>query len=285
MKRLYKHNITASFLLWLDHEILKEGEAFTNTSSDFFPVNNNYQGIFTYGLPYKQTVSDTSIANADILSGVTVNGTFTIPGSGDLIDVNYEHGLAFFSSDQAGNTLNGEYAVKEINVSNAEDKAEEDLLFETKFELRPEISQNPTGLAPNDLTVPHIFIKNAGSSNKEWAFGGKEQTTTNIRAIVLADSAFMIDAVESICVDTRGKHICLLEPEDMPLNPYGGWLSGVAYNYDGVVASKANSENVYVEEVFVSKLSSLGEDLKEVNPHVVAAFIDFEITHERTPRV
>ena len=281
----YKHKVMSSFLLWFDHELLKEGEAFTDNGSNLFNVNDHHTNLFTYGLPYKQIVSDTSVG-AQVMSGIHVDGVFTVPGSGELVDINYENGVAYFNADQVGNVLSGDYSVKDFSVTLAGENNEEDLLFETKYELRPWVSQEPTGLPPESLTIPHAFIKTSRSENEEWAMGGKEETQTDIRVIVISNNPFLLDGLESIFVDARGKHICLLEPVDMPYNYLRGWISGIAYNYDGVTTVKQGTDKLFIENVFISRLSTNGldDEIKKANPHVVSAFVDFELTQQREPR-
>ena len=70
MKAQFDNKVMSSLYLWFDHTLLKEGEAFTNYGSKFYPVNNLYQGYYTYGTPFRQFVADSSIDGATILSGV-----------------------------------------------------------------------------------------------------------------------------------------------------------------------------------------------------------------------
>ena len=77
-------------------------------------------------------------------------------------------------------------------------KAEQELLFETKFKIRPKTTQVETGLHPNQSTYPAIYVKNMGGENRPWAFGGMDNTVINTRCIVLSDSAFKLDAPQEI---------------------------------------------------------------------------------------
>ena len=279
MKVLFHHKLMSSFLLWFDHELLKEGVAFNNHSSLFYDVPDRYSNRDTYGLPFKQIVSDVSIPNATVMSGVYVNDSFTNVGSGELIDINYNEGWAYFSSSQSA-VISGDYAVKEFGVS-LTDLSEEKLLFETQYRIKPRITQGVTGLAIDEITLPHIFLKNISTRNDPFAFGGWDQTVVDVRAIVIGSNQFLVDGVESIFTDANAKNFCIFEQVDMPLNALGGWHSGIMYNYEGLSATHTG-DSAHIEKVTASKIN-IGE-LSEVNPAMRASFIDFTITEERTPR-
>ena len=282
MKVQYKHKVMSTFMLWLDKEILEQGEAFTNHSGLLYDVPDEYSAYNTYGLPFKQIVSDTSISNASVMSGVTVDGAFTTPGNGDLIDINFQEGVAYFSAAQS--VVSGDYAVKEYSIS-LTDLSEEDLLFENKFHVQNRVWEDPTGLAPNQLTIPHLFIKDVTSENKDFCFGGTSQTTSNIRVVAMSDDKFFLDGVDSICADSKGKNIEMVEPELMPFNFLGGWNSGAAYNYDGFITTFDNPK-MFIEDVFVSRINvdKINEAMGETNLNVMVSFIDFELTQERIHR-
>ena len=71
MKPQYKNKITSAFVLWFDHEVLSQGEAFYNTNSYFYEVQNNVSPYYTYGSPYNQFIDDSSIAGSPtIMTGV-----------------------------------------------------------------------------------------------------------------------------------------------------------------------------------------------------------------------
>ena len=97
MKVNYQNTLTSSFLLFLDNQILKKGEAYTNVSSLFYPVTGVYDGYYTYAAPYKQIVSDSSIAGISQLSGVYLNGNFVVPGQSGLVAINHYDGQAIFN--------------------------------------------------------------------------------------------------------------------------------------------------------------------------------------------
>lgn len=286
MKGQYDNKVMSSFFLWFDHTLLKYGEAFTNHQSNFFPVSNLYQGFHTYGSPFKQFVSDASIPNAQIISNLYVNGVAVSKGSGTFTGINYGMGQAYFSSEvsTAPTGISGNYALKDFNVFLTND-LEENLLFETQFSLSKKTSQTPTGLPPDSLSYPAVFLKNNGGTNEPAAFGGLDKTVFNIRAIVLADSQFGLDAVSSIFRDRERTFVPILEENEMPFNNLGDFKSGVAYNYTGITNGKSEASKAFIEEVFARKIGGLSFSQKtNLNPDVFSMIIDFELGVFRYPR-
>ena len=285
MKSQYENRVLSSFLLWFDHTLLEKGEAFTNHGSKFYEVDGLYYGYNAYGAPFKQFVTDESISNATVISGVYVDGStssdFHKTGEANLVNINYNEGQVYFSADQGSDVISGNYAIKDFNVY-LTSKAEQELLFEDKIDLRPPATQTETGLASNVATYPAVFIKNNGGENTPWALGGQDATKTNVRAIALADSQFDLDALCSIFKDQARVSVPILPEEKFPFDALGGLKSGV-YNYSGLTSGV--TDNVYLKEVEVSRFS-LGymENLNNSNPDVFRAIIDFELEGYRFPR-
>jgi len=286
MKTQYENRVLSSFLLWFDHTLLDKGEAFTNHSSKYYSVDGGYYGYTAYGAPFKQFVTDSSVANATVASGAYISGTspsnFKQTGEYPLAEINYDEGQLYLSGAIAdGAVISGNYAIKDFNVY-LTSKAEQELLFEDAIKLRPSTAQTETGLASNVATYPAIFIKNNGGENVPWAFGGQDATQTNVRAIVLANSQFNLDAVCSIFKDQVHNLVKVLPDNKYPFNALGGLKSGV-YNYTGLVSEI--QDDVTLKSVEVSRFS-LGymENLNNTNSDVFKAIIDFELEGYRFPR-
>jgi hypothetical protein len=126
--------LMTSMLLWIDNRVLTRGESYTNYQSVFYPLPNLIYGYYTYGAPLKQMVIDSSITGANIISGVYINGVFTVPGQNNLSGINATEGQLYFSQPISNPTkaLSGNYAVKDFNIY-LTSKTEENLLFETKI--------------------------------------------------------------------------------------------------------------------------------------------------------
>lgn len=158
MKPQLDNILMSSMIMWIDNMLLSRGEAYQNYNSKFYPITNIYNGFYTYGLPFKQVVSDSSITGANILSGVYVNNVFRTVGQANLTGINPNLGQVYFTTNQNSNTLSGIYSVKDFNIY-LTNQPEEELLFETQYETRPKINQSPTGLAIESITYPCIFLK------------------------------------------------------------------------------------------------------------------------------
>lgn len=286
MKTQYENRVISSFLLWFDHTLLDKGEAYTNHSSKYYPVEASFYGYTGYGAPFKQFVTDSSIVGATVASGVYVSGTavsnFKETGENPLVDINFNEGQVYFNTAIDSNAVvSGSYAIKDFNVY-LTSKAEQEVLFEEKISLRPSTTQIETGLASNVATYPAVFIKNNGGENEPFALGGQDATKTNLRAIVLSDSQFSLDALCSIFKDQARVYVPILSDEKYPLNALGGLKTGV-YNYTELVSGI--QDKVYLKNIEVSRFS-LGymENLSNTNPDVFKAMIDFELEGYRFPR-
>jgi len=285
MKIQFNNIAMTSMLFWFDNKLLTNGEAFTNHASYFWPVDTRYYGYYTYGAPFKQMVIDESISGANIISGVYINGTFTQVGQNYLSGINASQGQLYFSQPIAGapTSISGNYAVKDFNLY-LTSETEEDLLFETQFQLKPQTYQNPTGLASNAETYPVIYLKYQGGSNEPLAFGGMDTTYINVRAIVLSDNIFKLDAVISIFRDTSRQFVPLIYDNEMPFNMLGS-CTGHCFNYQELVANKqVDYQYLYINDVSVSKTDSrLSNSYNKLNPNLFTAFIDFELAQNRQP--
>jgi hypothetical protein len=285
MKIQFNNIAMTSMLFWFDNKLLSKGEAFTNHASYFWPIDTRYYGYYTYGAPFKQMVIDESISGANIISGVYINGTFTQVGQNYLSGINASQGQLYFSQPIAGtpSSISGNYAVKDFNIY-LTSETEEDLLFETQFQLKPQTYQNPTGLASNAETYPVIYLKYQGGSNEPLAFGGMDTTYINVRAIVLSDNIFKLDAVTSIFRDTARQFVPLVYDNEMPFNMLGS-CTGECFNYQELVANKqVDYQYLYINDVSVSKTDSrLSNSYNKLNPNLFTAFIDFELAQNRQP--
>ena len=115
MKAQLDNILMSSMVMWMDHTILKKGEAYKNYNSRLYPITNILNGFYTYGLPFKQVVCNSSIPGANLLSGVYVNNSFVKVGQNNLTGINPNNGQVYFNANQTG-ILSGNYAVKDFNI-------------------------------------------------------------------------------------------------------------------------------------------------------------------------
>ena len=275
MKEHIENQLMSSLLLYVDHTICKVGEAFSNHGSYFYPSETMFSSHFKcYSAPFKQLVMDESIAGAQVMTGVYVGNTLTAPGESSLNSINHTEGQVHFDYGySSSSTISGNYSVKDFNIY-LTSKAETELLFETKFERKPKVSQTITGLAPNKQTYPCIFIRNNGGVNEPFAFGGMDMTKLNARAIVLADSAFSRDAVCGILKDCARNALPIIEKTNLPFNAIGSY-TGAAFNYETISSIAGAQSNVaHIKDVTVT--TNIPQYINDnINPNVHSAMIDF----------
>jgi hypothetical protein len=287
MKPQFDNKVMSSFFLWFDHKLLDKGEAFENVTGKFYDASEEYQGYKTYSSSYSQFVADASITGATIPTGLYVGENNLVNvgqgGSTGLFDINYLDGKVYFSGEQTAD-ITGSFAIKDFNVY-LTNQPEDKILFETKYTERNKIDLTPTGLESDTKTYPVVYLKNMGSSNEPISFGGQDQTTINVRAIVLAQSQFELDAVGSIFRDTQKTLVPLFEEDEMPFNSFGGYKDRVQYNFTGDTSTKGSPSSCFIEEVFVSNLErGIQTKIRSLNPDIFTNIIDFELTKFRYPR-
>jgi hypothetical protein len=268
MKPQYDNKILSSFLLYLDNKILTKGEAFTNHGSLLYPISCPYNGYYAYSSPFKQLVYDQSITGANQISGAYLNESFVSLGQSGLIAINPAQGTVYFDSNKSSYTISGSYAVKT-------DESEEDLLFEEKYELRPKTVQQASGLPIEAITLPVIYVKINSSEHEPFAFAGLDNAITNIRTMILADNSYSLDAICSIMRDCKDDRFTIIENTNLPINALG--YTG-SFNYSGVNSNKVP----LIWSVSVSKFLLSKEMGKNMNPRIMCAFADFEISDIKT---
>lgn len=281
MKATYLNNLMSSFYLWLDHEILYKGEAFTNHNGKLYATQDpNFPTSKIYGSAFRQWVYDSSITGANIPSGVFINNTFVNKNVSGLA-IDYNKGRVIFNNNQV-NTQNitTNYSLKEYNIYYT-DEREEKLLFEKAYQITPKITQVTGALNYLDIPYPCIFIKHRNSENIPFAFGGQDTTSSMLRCIIMASNSFSLDGVISILNDSARKVFPLLSPSDFPFN-YLGDFKFNNFNYIELCNNQPPYNYVYIDKVTVSKLDEI--DNAKINKKCVAALVDFEVSDVRTPR-
>lgn len=278
MKQQYLHKLQSSFALWLDHELLSEGEAFRNTSGRLFPKTDpDFAGETLWASPHRQWVSDSSISGATIPSGVFVNGVFVGRGTSG---VSLDYGMGRSFGDFTGQTVSTTYAFKEFNIySTHSDEAE--LIFNNKFDLQYRYDRPASGLAFNSLVFPCVYIKILSNTNDPYAFGGIDLSNITIRTIILSDQPWQLDGAMSILGDAQTKYFPLFEETVLPFNVSGDYKDE-AYNYDNLCLEHGD-DLIFIKKTkptFFSEVTNLS-----INKKVYGGFVDFYLQDIRTPRI
>lgn len=279
--------VLSSFVLFVDNTVLSKGNGYTNTNSYFYPVAKTYKNLFSYAAPYKSFVSDFSIGGATIPTGVYLDSSFLITGTSGFSGINYNEGVVYFGSEVTGqNRISGSYAVKEFDVF-ITSQPEEALLFETQYQIKNKVGKTITGISPNSISCPVIFLKNQGGNNEEWALGGTENTKNEIIGIIIADSQYNLDAVTSILKDTVRKTFPLLSGYEMPFNLFGSFRSGILFNYNNFNTRADVGNSAYISNVEITTFgmrSPILTEFKKINKDMYPAISSFTIETIRNPR-
>lgn len=280
MKASYLTHLMSSFYLWIDHEILSRGEAFINYSGKLYETNDpNFLDSSLYGAPFKQWVYDSSIAGANVPTGIYSNGTF-LPKDTSGLALDYNNGRAIFNANTVtGENITASYSLKEFNIYYT-DEREEKLLFEKAYEAMPKTYEVTGSLGYLDNPYPCIFIKHRTSENLPFAFGGLDSSQTEIRCIVLSDTSFKLDSAISILNDSSRKVFPLLSADEVPFNYLGDFKTGSYFNYQELCQDR--QDLVMIDKVSISKLDALDND--KINKKCVAALVDFNLSAVRLPR-
>lgn len=287
MKIQYIHKVMASFRCFVEHTLLDKGEAYTNYSGFFYDVKDIFNGYYTYASPYQPFVANAATTGATLMTGVYLDNTFIRTGQSGLAHINYERGQLYFTSEisNSHSRLSGNFAIADFNVK-LTSLPEEEILFETKHEVKPRAGVTITGLNPNNTTFPVIYLKDFGGRTDPFAFGGTDKEIINIRMIVLADSQFAADAVGSIFKDkTRTLVPLLTGASEMPFDAFGDFANGI-YNYRALTTGRSEMHNsLFIENVDVSSLpGSAYSEIRKINSAVYIKLIDVFLEGVRNPR-
>lgn len=285
MKAQFSNQAMSSALLWMDNKICVKGEAFYNQSGYFYPTQSLYNNYYTYACPYSQLIADSSITGATIMTGVYLDGSFLGTGQSGFHNIDYDRGFVYFSSEITGNNrISGNFSVKEVDVKLTIDQ-EETILFENKHFIKLRTPESLTGINNNEITYPVVYIKSNSEKNEPWTFGGTDKTIIDMRAIILAESQFQLDAIKSILRDQKYGYIPLLNEAEFPFNAFGGLRSGV-YNYTGMTDGKVAATNaLYIEDVYVAPFNQrVVSQINALNPGTYIGFADITMCYPRRPR-
>lgn len=282
MKPSYMSNLMSSFYLWLDHELINIGNGFTVVSGKLYPVqSSDYSNYNVYSSPFRQWVSDGSISNAAVPSGVFCDGVFK--NRADGIVINYAQGQVLVDKNitPKPSNITLQYTKKDFNIYYTTER-DENILFENAYSLAPKFPLATGGLNNGDQPIPCVFLKNTYYENQPFALGGQDKTLTTIRCVILADHIYLLDGAISIMTDSVRKVFPVLSPDLLPYNYYGDFKSGNYYSYSQLARTQ-NTNLAYIDRVTVSRFDEVKNN--QLNPKIIGAIVDFELWQARTPRV
>jgi hypothetical protein len=268
-----------SACLYLQHQIEQRGAAFRNHSGYYYKVEDReLPNLNVYALPFKSLIYDHSISGATIPTGVWVNSNYVVKNQSGLIAIDYINSRAIFSggSTYSNLSVSGRYAIKDFNIWPST-KSDEELIFETKYQLNPSYNRGLSGIDKNALVVPGIFITNLNTENEILAFGGLLENTTNIHCVILADSKDQLDAVGGLLADEKYSSFPVFSKT--PLNYYGDYKSG-NYNYIDYIGPTSGQNLAFIDDASFYRLSS--KDFSDKYPDLKAGFCEFHCKMVKT---
>lgn len=286
MKPAYAHDVINSFFLWFDNFAMKKGDAYSTYTTKLYPMTDDRLGggRVTYSSPYKQWAYDKSITGLTIPSGLTINGTFLPTGTSGMT-FDFDNGRVIFNSG-VSSTLNitGTYSVKELNTY-ITDQPEDNLIIENKFESNSRFTVTESGILPYNPVTPAVFVSIESTHNTPFAFGGEDETLSNVKVVAFCESLYQLDGLLSIFADSFNEFFSLIPMTKHPLGEFGALKTGLyptGYDYNDVKKSY-DSNNLFISHVETSKIRD--SVLKELNPTLHIGFLDFEIKAFRYPRL
>ena len=289
MKEQFTHKLTQSVLMWLEHQLCDDGEAYININTQFYDTQDRNTGYYSYSCPYDQFLSDTSVngtVTPNLLTGIYISGNYTNVGQNGFIAADFHNGLLYFNHEITNPSVNltGNFSVKEINTMLTTD-AEETLLFDTAYKPKMEISKGYAGMRSNETNIPVIFLKYIGGNNVEFAFGGMDESIYKYRALIFAESLYQLEGISSIFRDKQNTQIPLIEKSENPFN-FLGYYTGPVYHYENLANSKLdNSQHVCLTRVYVNNFDGFTiKQRKDMQRGSQLGIIDFEISAYRYPR-
>lgn len=283
MKFSFANELSASFMMFLDHEICSKAEGFVNViSGSLYPSSDPAFDNYTiYQSDYRQWVPDSSVADLGALIPTSVsNGSTLINKGDDGLKIDYGMGRVFFDGSFSKNltTLTASFSRKEFNVFLTAKDETQLLMSDPAY-----YGASTGGLSKSSEPYPLIYVKNFYSENLPFAFGGMDESEYEFRCLILADNAFKLDVVNSTLQDAARKSFSIFETSSLPFNIFGDFKSGISsYNYFEYCNSYG-SKLAYIESVKVSKFD---EKLnKIIKDGVWGGFVDFKIKTQRYPRL
>lgn len=228
MKEQNDHKVVDSFVEWFEHTLLKDGEAYINVSTPVFNMpKQQFEGMTGYSAPFYQWVHDQSISGANIPTASGLGVQY----------VDYRNGRVF--GVKPSGSIN--YAIKEFNVYMTTSPLHK-LLFEDRYQLRPNPVNFPmTGLEPNNVVAPCVFIRPEMQQVSPLALGGSITRKYFFNTLIYSDDEFKLHAVVSIFMSKLFSYIAVMD--ETPLNFFGDYKTG-GYNYEHQLQKYSNSNNL-----------------------------------------
>lgn len=264
------NRIVSSFMLFIDHEIQRQGLAYSNKGGLFYQDENEFQGIYTYTCSYKQLANDTSISGANIMSGVYLNNSYVSVGQSGLLSINhYDGSVNFDHAIPSGTRISGDFAVKDFSIY-LSDQADYQVVMNSKFHSNPKYAQLATGISQDVKSMPAVFLVPKNQQAKDFAFAGIDDNSITIRGVVVCENAFQRVAIGNILKNFKLKPLKLAY--STPFD-YLGNMTGINYNYYNLPIDTS-----YDPRIMSVKVIEVPQDQSPLDMKKQISMVDFEIS-------
>lgn len=282
----FTNTVANSFLLWAEHNLLNQAQAYKNYTSRLYYYKDlglEMAGYVGYSSPFKQWVYDTSVSGATICSGIFGQITLNKGPSGSGLKIDYDNGRIILPiSFGTGLRISGHYAFKDLNFY-LPNETEESLLTTNKFFLNSRYNRFPTGgIAPYAQVTPALFFNNLNNRQENFALGGLYNTVENFSFIAMTENVWMLDAVISFFRDKKHAVFPQISIYEHPLDEFGDIKTGLypsGYSYQNIINQYGQPGNlIYLDSIRASKVS----DKIKTSESLFLGIIDIELSKVRT---
>lgn len=276
IKPQFIHYLLSSFYLWVDYELLKNGEAYSSKPVTFHSApDSKFKSYNVFSSRYHQFVTDSSVTT--VPSSVTIDGIVKNRGE-DGLKFDFLRGRVLLDTVSANPTIQGEFPIKDFNIYIIDDS--EELVLERAFETRDQIiANNSQFVPPYAYIAPCVFIVDQKMANSPHAYGGEDATLNSIKVIIVSDNKYSVKAAISFFADKAQSCFSILSDfGDMPLDFTGDIKNGV-YNYESL-RTKYKLNQAYIKQVHSSKIFNL--DREKTSFHI--GISEFDVETLRYPR-
>jgi hypothetical protein len=274
MKKIIDHDIISSFKEFLSYSLLNDLEAFRNVNVPLYATTpaRRFAGKDVYGSPFAQWVYDSSIAGANIPSGV---GALNRGVSGLSID--FKNGRVLVNS---GVPITGSIPVSipDFNIYVTTTSAQK-IFLENKFEYAPYLKAPTSAIKADSIIAPCIFVSYTSTENVPFQLGGVESTNFSIQVAVFADNLHHLMGVQKVIRDMSDRvfpTLSLTPFNELNDLKYGYW------DYTLVQQLNGNQENL----IHINDTSFRILDLDYVNekhPNILVGLGNVSISKFRRP--
>lgn len=299
MRAQFDQKLLSSFYLWFDDRVVRYGEAVESDISQTFYYSDNSVDLGADQVAYYSPDRQFVALGYDVPSGVYIKGgdfgddyvfTEQQPNTNIGLMIDNDQGRVIMNSSVGtGLSISGNFSRKTLNTY-ITNESEEELLLNTDFLLADQDDQtfleSITGFSSLNYTLPAAFISYNSSVNNPFAFGGMQDTRSNIRAVVIANDNYVLDSTLSLFRDSTETCVPILDYAEFPYGEYFH-LKKYPYLYEIIYQQKMDvkAQYAFIEKINVSKLYDTSSSALNLPRNMRIGFIDFTLSTPRMPKI